>query len=410
MIWDAIVIGAGPAGLSAAIAASEAGAKVMVLEKNPKAGKKLFITGKGRCNLTNACEEREFLNNVVRNPHFLHTAYRSFSPQDVMDFLSSRGVETVIERGNRVFPKSYHAYDVTDAFVFAAKDNGVSFHFNEEVISITDSPDGFVVSTSRTKHVAQNVVIATGGLAYPSTGSTGDGYRFAKKLGHEVMPTSTGLTGLRVEERFPSRMNGLTLKNVSLTAKKEKKKWNEFGELTFRDGYLDGPIALTISSYLSTLSPKEVSLTLDIKPALEEEKLLARISRDIDNDPRSSLFSLLGGLLPRDFIPYFLSVLGREGEETVSTLSTNVRREIAHTLKSLSFTYLGNNPYERAIITVGGVSCKEVDSSTMESKLVPGLYFAGEVLDLDALTGGFNIQIALSTGYLAGKSIASTLD
>ena len=410
MVWDAIVIGAGPAGLAAGYAASKSGAKVLILEKNPKAGKKLFITGKGRCNVTNACDEREFLSNVVRNPHFLHAAYRAFSPADMMEFLTSQGVEVVVERGKRVFPKSYRAYEVTDALVNANKTNGVSFHFQEEVLGIEDSPEGFTVHTNRATHAGSNVVICTGGLAYPSTGSTGDGYRFAKNFGHEISPLSTGLTGLRVNSPFPKEMVNLHLKNVELHAKTPKKRYSEFGELTFREDYLDGPITLTLSSYLALLPPQEVELRLDLKPALSEEKLYLRIQRDIESNPRSSLSSLLGGLLPHDLIPFVLLLVSKSGTEIVSTLSSSFRRELAHFLKNVPFQYLGNNPYPRAIITVGGVSTKEVDASTMESKFIPGLYFGGEVLDLDALTGGFNIQIALSTGFLAGRSIAETLN
>ena len=402
---SAIIIGAGPAGLSAAIHASQFGAKVLVLEKNEKAGKKLFITGKGRCNVCNDCTPQEFIANVMRNPHFLHSAFANFSAQDAMAFFEGEGVPLEVERGKRVFPRSHKAYDITDALVHKAMKQGVSFHFEEPVLRIEDSPEGFLVRTARREYRANHVVIATGGLAYPSTGSTGDGHRFATAFGHAVTSLRPGLVGLKISDPIPSNLENLTLKNVALSYQDGKKRKTEFGELTFRRGFLDGPIALTVSSRLSNL--ESPSLSLDLKPALSLEQLDARLEREIQKDRKQTLHNLLSSLLPQDFIPFFASISKIDLSRTVSDFRKEERLALAKALKGLPLHFAGLNPFERAVITVGGVSVKEISSSTMESKLIPGLYFAGEVLDVDALTGGFNIQIALSTGALAGDAIAA---
>ncbi len=402
--YSTIVIGAGPAGLSAAIHASKNGAKVLVLEKNEKAGKKLFITGKGRCNVCNDCTPQEFIANVMRNPHFLHSAYANFSAQDTMAFFESEGVPLEVERGKRVFPKSHKAYDITDALVKKAMAQGVSFHFGEPAAYVEDTAEGFLVRTPRQVYSADHLVIATGGLAYPSTGSTGDGYRFAKGLGHEVTSLRPGLCGLKLSDPIPSNLENLTLKNVALLYQVGKKKNSEFGELTFRKGFLDGPIALTVSSRVA--DPSSAGLALDLKPALSLEAMDARLAREIEKDRKQTIKSLLGTLLPQDFIPFFAAKANLDLHRSLSDFRKEERLSLAKALKNMPLQIAGLNPFERAIITVGGISAKEISSSTMESKRVPGLYFAGEVLDVDALTGGFNIQIALSTGALAGDAIA----
>lgn len=405
-IYDTIVIGAGPAGLNAAIYASASGKSVLVLEKNGKAGKKIFISGKGRGNVCNACDAREWIAHIVRNPHFLHSAYANFGAKETMEFFESRGVKLVVERGKRVFPESGKAYHLTDALVSQAKENGVSFHFDEPVRFLDKDGEAFHVKTTYRDYYARHVVVATGGLAYPSTGSTGDGYRFSSALGHTIREPRPGLAGLRIADFVPKELRGFTLKNVALRYG-EKKKQEEFGEMTFREDFIDGPIVLTVSSLLAGEDLSSRAFTLDLKPALSLEQVDQRLSRDIAKDGKMRIGDLLIGLMPSEFLSFFAEALGLDLYRGVGDLRKEERLSLAKGLKAVPLRVLGVNPFERAIITVGGVDVSEVNSSTMESRLVPGLYFAGELLDVDGLTGGFNMQIALSTGALAGKSIDS---
>lgn len=400
-----LIIGAGPSGLIAASTAANNNNQVIVLEKNEKAGKKLFITGKGRCNLTNACNERDFIANVVNNPKFLFSAINSFSSKDTIDWFESKGCPLVNERGNRVFPESYKSYDITDTLVSECKLKGVSLHFNEEVLSIEKAGEQFKVFTKRSTYFVDHLVIATGGVSYPSTGSTGDGYRFASKLSHTVVSPVPALTGMHIEERIPRRMVGFTLKCVSLNVKDGKWKHSEFGEMTFYEDCIDGPIVITTSSLINRRDPENIEMEIDLKPALNEETLLARINRDIENKPNDYVGDLLEGLMPRSFMDFFLDNTFFDVDEKCTSFSKAKRLELVQALKHFKLTYLGLVGFERAVVTSGGVSTKEINSSTMESKLVPNLYFVGEVIDVDAYTGGFNIQTALSTGFLAGKTI-----
>lgn len=400
-----IIIGAGPAGLIAASAAANKNNQVFVLEKNEKAGKKLFITGKGRCNLTNACNERDFIANVVTNPKFLFSAINNFSSKDTIEWFEAKGCPLVIERGNRVFPESYKSYDITDTLVSEAKLKGAYLHYNEEVLSIEQAGEQYKVFTKRATYFADYVIIATGGVSYPSTGSTGDGYRFASKLNHSIISPVPALTGLKIEERIPRRMAGFTLKCVSLNVKDGKWKHSEFGEMTFYEDYIDGPIVISTSSLINRRDPETIEMEIDLKPALSEETLLARINRDIENKPNDYVGDLLEGLMPRSFMDFFLDHTFFDVDEKCTSFSRAKRLELVQALKHFRLTYLGLVGFERAVVTSGGVSTKEINSSTMESKLMPNLFFAGEVIDVDAYTGGFNIQTALSTGYLAGKTI-----
>lgn len=400
-----LVIGSGPAGLIAASTAANKNNQVIVLEKNEKAGKKLFITGKGRCNVTNNCNEREFIANVVNNPKFLFSAINKFSSKDTIDWFESKGCPLVIERGNRVFPESYKAYDITDALVSECRLKGVSFHFNEEVLSIDKSGDQFKVYTKKATYFVDNVVIATGGISYPATGSTGDGYRFASNFSHTIVEPVPALTGIKIEEAIPKRMVGFTLKCVSLNVMDGKWKHNEFGELTFYEDYIDGPIAISTSSLINRRDVNNIEMEIDLKPALDEQTLLARINRDIEKRPNDFVGNLLEGLMPRTFMDFFLDNTFFDVDEKCTSFSRAKRIELVQALKHFKLTYLGLNGFERAVVTSGGISTKEINSSTMESKLVENLFFAGEVIDVDAYTGGFNIQTALSTGYLAGSII-----
>ena len=400
-----IVIGAGPAGMNAAIHAASENNEVIIIEKNEKAGKKLFITGKGRCNVTNNCSEREFINHVVSNPKFLFSAIHRFSSKHTMEFFESRGVPLVTERGNRVFPKSYHAYDITDGLVKECRRLHVRFEFNTNVLSIQPSGSSFVVRTDKGDFPADAVVVATGGLSYPSTGSTGDGYRFAKRFNHTILPTSPALTGIRIKESIPRNLHGFALKNVSFSVKGDKFKHSEFGEMTFYDNYLDGPIIITTSSFMTHLDPSGLQMEIDFKPALNEEVLFDRIAREVNGNPNGTVEDLLRALLPAPMIQFFKENTDIDYRKECHYFSKKERLELIHSLKHFSLTFDGLMGYERAIVTSGGVSTKEIDSKTMESKIMPNLYFVGEVLDVDALTGGFNIQIALSTGASAGDAI-----
>lgn len=397
-----LIIGAGPAGLITGIFAAKQNNKVIILEKNEKAGKKIFITGKGRCNVTNNCQEDQFINNVVSNARFLYSAVNQFSPQDTMDLLENNGVKLVVERGNRVFPASYHASDITNCLLSMCKKHNVEINYNEKVLDIYKKDNLFYVKTMVKTYIVDNLVIATGGKSYKSTGSTGDGYIFAQKFGHTIIETVPALSAIKVKEDI-SKLNGLTLKNVTLNVKCNKWKHSEFGELIFRDNLLDGPIVLSVSSLINRLN--NVHIELDLKPALDEAKLQNRIARDIDSFPKWKVYDLLKSLLPIEFINYFATIASLDLNQNCNCFSLLERNLLINYLKHFPFTYLGLNDIDRAIVTAGGINVKEIDAKTMESKIESNLYFAGEIIDVDAFTGGFNMQIAFSTGATAGKAI-----
>lgn len=392
------IIGGGPAGMMCAIKAAE-NHQVTIFEKNEKLGKKLFITGKGRCNLTNYCDEREFLKNIVNNSRFMYSSIYSFSPFTTYYYFEELGLPLKVERGNRVFPASDKSSDVIRAYEKKLKALGVKINLNYEVTSIEKVDDKFILN-GREKF--DKVVIATGGISYKLTGSTGDGYKFAKDFGHKVIDQVPGLIGINLKNNFS--LAGLTLKNVELKVLKDKKILSrEFGEMLFTHRGISGPIVLTTSSKINRL--KDFEMYLDLKPALEPEKLDARILRDFLENQNKNLENVMKSLLPRDLISYVLEGAGISGDKKVNQITKEDRERLVRTIKNFSLKFDSLDDIDRAIVTSGGVDVKDIDPKTMESKKVKGLYFIGEVLDLDGLTGGFNIQIANSTGYSCGINL-----
>ena len=392
------IIGGGPAGMMCAIKAAE-NHQVTIFEKNEKLGKKLFITGKGRCNLTNYCDEREFLRNIVNNSSFMYSSIYSFSPFTTYYYFEELGLPLKVERGNRVFPASDKSSDVIKAYEKKLKALGVKINLNYEVTSI-DKVDGEFMINGREKF--DKVVIASGGISYKLTGSTGDGYKFAKDFGHKVIDQVPGLIGINLKNNFS--LAGLTLKNVELKVLKDKKILSrEFGEMLFTHRGISGPIVLTTSSKINRL--KDFEMYLDLKPALDPEKLDARILRDFHENQNKNLENVMKSLLPRDLIIYVLESAGISGDKKVNQITKEDREGLVRTIKNFGLKFDSLDDIDRAIVTSGGVDVKDIDPKTMESKKVKGLYFIGEVLDLDGLTGGFNIQIANSTGYSCGINL-----
>ena len=400
-----IVVGGGAAGLISAYFAAKNGDKVVLIEKNEKLGKKLYITGKGRCNVTNDCDEREFLENVVTNPKFLTSAVYKFPPSEFYKFLNEK-VPLKIERGNRVFPLSDKASDITACLEKYCKQAGVEIKLNEKVLKITAANGKITgVTTDKSEYKANKVIVCTGGLSYPSTGSTGDGYKFAADLGIAVVPPVAALCGFNLKGEDFKPLQGISLKNVSFTAEfNGKVVYTAFGEALFTHFGISGPIVISASSYLNRKDLKSVVFTLDLKPALTEEQLDARILRDFEKFKGRAVKNSLDDLLLKAFIPLALKAAGISGEIKNSTLSREDRKKLFHTIKNLKFYPASLRGVSEAIVTSGGVSVKEINPSTMESKKIKGLYFAGEVLDIDALTGGFNITAAACTAFVAGSS------
>ncbi len=392
------IIGGGPAGMMCAIKAAE-NHQITIFEKNEKLGKKLFITGKGRCNLTNYCDEREFLKNMVNNSNFMYSSIYSFSPFTTYYYFEELGLPLKVERGNRVFPLSDKSSDVIKAYEKKLKDLGVKVHLNFEIKSIEKVGEEFILN-GREKF--DKVVIATGGISYKLTGSTGDGYKFAKNFGHKIINQVPGLIGINLKNNFS--LAGLTLKNVELKVIKDKKIIsNEFGEILFTHRGISGPIVLTTSSKINRL--KDFEMFLDLKPALEPEKLDARILRDFSENQNKNIENVMKSLLPKDLISYVLYSAGISGDEKVNQITKIERENLVKTIKNFELKFDSLDDIDRAIVTSGGIDVKDIDPKTMESKKVSGLYFIGEVLDLDGLTGGFNIQIANSTGYSCGINL-----
>ena len=400
-----IVVGGGAAGLISAYFSAKNGDKVVLIEKNEKLGKKLYITGKGRCNVTNDCDEREFLENVVTNPKFLTSAVYKFPPSEFYKFLNEK-VPLKIERGNRVFPLSDKASDITACLEKYCKQAGVEIKLNEKVLKITATNGKITgVTTDKGEYKANRVIVCTGGLSYPSTGSTGDGYKFAADLGIAVVPPVAALCGFNLKGEDFKPLQGISLKNVSFTAEfNGKVVYTAFGEALFTHFGISGPIVISASSYLNRKDLKNVVFTLDLKPALTEEQLDARILRDFEKFKGRAVKNSLDDLLLKAFIPLALKAAGISGEIKNSTLSREDRKKLVNTIKNLKFYPASLRGVSEAIVTSGGVSVKEINPSTMESKKIKGLYFAGEVLDIDALTGGFNITAAACTAFVAGSS------
>lgn len=404
-----IVIGGGPAGMFASYFAAKSGHQVFLLEKNEKLGKKLYITGKGRCNITNAADMEELFEAVVSNRKFLYSAFYSFDNQSVMDFFHEYGLETKIERGNRVFPVSDHSSDVIKTLEKALKEVGVSILLNTKVkeLLIYEKAVQGVALCDGTKMMADNVVVATGGFSYQSTGSDGDGYRFAENSGHRLIPRTPSLVPFNIKENWVKELQGLSLKNVAIEITDGKKTvYSDFGEMLFTHFGVSGPMILSASASIKPeLFQKELVLHLDLKPALDMEQLDKRLLRDFEENKNRQYKNSLNKLLPATLIPVFLENSGIDPEKRVNEITKEERLSIMSTLKNMTMTIEGLRGFNEAIITKGGISVKDINPSTMESKLISKLYFCGEVLDLDAYTGGFNLQIAWSTGYLAGISI-----
>lgn len=406
-----MVIGGGAAGMMAALFAARAGVQVTLLEKNEKLGKKVYITGKGRCNVTNVCEDiQDFLREVPRNPRFLYSALRLFSPLDMLDLLSELGCETKIERGRRAFPVSDHASDVTKALEKGLRQVGVNIRLHTEVQRVlTDETGvhGVELANGQTLS-AHKVIVCTGGVSYPSTGSTGDGYRWAQETGHAISPARPSLVGLCTKERWPMELQGLTLKNVCLTGYScGKIIYSEQGELLFTHFGVSGPLVIECSCHLPDNGQCE--LRLNLKPGLTQEQLDQRLTRELSAAGKKQLSTVMQTLLPLRFAVIFPALCGVDGKTPCSQVTGRMRADIVEKLQALTLSVTGTRPMEEAIVTRGGVDVKAIFPGTMESKRVPGLYFAGEVIDVDAHTGGYNLQIAWSTGALAGKSAAEAV-
>lgn len=423
-----IVVGGGAAGMMAALAAAENN-KVTLFEKNEKLGKKLFITGKGRCNVTNAADMDALFSNICTNEKFLYSAFYQYDNQAVMSFLERAGCPLKVERGDRVFPVSDHASDVISAFQRELKKAGVEICLNAEVAELlTEGTFGEVcpeeenrkgVKTTSELAVAgvrltggkirkaDAVIVCTGGISYPSTGSTGDGYRFAEKTGHRIVECKPALVPLQTAEVWCRDLMGLSLRNVSLRMVTGKKEiYSGFGEMLFTHFGVSGPLVLSASSFYAKHKKGDVKLYIDLKPALDEEQLDKRLLRDFEESKKKQFKNSLGGLFPARLVPVMTELSGIHPDKKVNEITREERRGFVFLIKNLPLTVTGTRSFAEAIITQGGVSVKDVNPSTMESKKVQGLYFAGEVLDLDAMTGGFNLQIAWSTGHLAGESVS----
>ena len=407
---DILVIGGGAAGMMAAVFAARTGANVTLLEKNEKLGKKVYITGKGRCNLTNDCGRDEFLAQVPRNPRFLYSALNFFSPRDMMMLLEENGCPVTVQRGKRVFPSSEKASDVTKALTGLLRKLNVRICLNAEVRSLTAENGRLTgaVLTNGTVQRADAVILACGGLSYPSTGSTGDGYRFAEKLGHTVVPPSPVLVGLETKEDWPKHLQGLSLRNVTLTLQNGKKiLYTELGEMLFTHFGISGPLALEASCHLPDPAAG-ASLIIDLKPGLSRDQLDARLRRDFTEAGKKQLKSILPGLLPASLAEVFPGLCGLSPVLPCNQVTSAGRETMIGMLKRLPLTVKAPRPVAEAVVTRGGVSVKEIEPGTLRSKLIPNLFFAGEMIDVDAHTGGFNLQIAWSTGALAGQSAANS--
>ena len=406
---ETVIIGGSAAGLMAACAAADKGCRVTVAEKNERPARKLMITGKGRCNVTNNCDVDTLISNVPKNPKFLYSAFSQFNSQDVMRFFENNGVPLKTERGNRVFPVSDKAVDIVDALVSAAKNRGVKILHGAVCDILTDGvavtgvrlENGVVLKTDR-------VILCTGGKSYPLTGSTGDGYKMAAKLGHTITDIKPSLVPLTVHEGFCTKLSGLSLKNVTLSvfeSGRKKPEFSEMGEMLFTHFGISGPLVLSASAHIRHIEKKQYTAVIDLKPALNLEQLDKRILRDFSEELNRDFSNSLDKLLPKSLIPVIVSFSGIDGGTKVNNVSREQRRSLCELIKNLTLHITGFRPIEEAIITRGGISVKEINPATMESKLIKGLFFAGEIIDVDAYTGGFNLQIAFSTGHLAGSSV-----
>lgn len=406
-----LIIGAGAAGLMAAGTISGRGKDVTIIEHNDKPARKVAITGKGRCNVTNNCKElSELIANVPTNGRFLYSAFSNFMPQDTIELIEDMGVPLKCERGNRVFPCSDKAMDIVDALVHYGTDDGAEIiHGRAKELIIKDGTLKGVRTFDGEEINADKIIIATGGKSYPLTGSTGDGYELARQAGHTIIEPKPSLVPLNAHEGFCTDLMGLSLRNVTMkvidTKKKNKIVYDEFGEMLFTHFGISGPMVLSASSMLRDMEPGRYIVSIDLKPALTHEQLDARILRDFSGNTNKDFINSLGALLPRKLIPVVVKLSGIKANEKVNQITKEQRRRLVELLKDFRVTIKSFRPIDEAIVTSGGVKVSEIDPKTMQSKLLPGLYFAGEVIDVDAYTGGFNLQIAFSTGRLAGENV-----
>ncbi len=403
---NVVIIGGGAAGLMAAITSADKGNNVTLIEKNAKVGRKLMITGKGRCNVCNNCDIDTLINNIPKNAKFLYSAFSSLPPKDLMEFFENRKVPLKTERGNRVFPFSDKAVDIVDALYNAVTASGAKI--------INSTAEKLITSENRVIGVklqngdilpADSVILATGGMSYPLTGSTGDGYKMAQDLGHTVTELKPSLVPLTIHEGFCTHLSGLSLKNVTLSVFEDGKKkplFSELGEMLFTHFGISGPLVLSASSHIRYMGKKQYTAFIDLKPALSKEQLDSRILRDFSEEQNKNFANSLDKLLPKSLIPVIIKLSGIPGDLKVNQITKEQRLKLIDIIKALPLHITGFRPIEEAIITSGGISVKEITPQTMESKLISGLYFAGEIIDVDAYTGGFNLQIAFSTGFTAG--------
>lgn len=402
-----IVIGGGAAGMMAAYAAAMCGNEVSLYEKNEKLGKKVYITGKGRCNVTNACETQDLLGNIVTNPKFMYSPIYTFDNNMVQSFMEEWGCPLKTERGNRVFPQSDKSYDVINALIRAMRENKVDINLDSHVSDIL-TENGYVtgVRVNGCDIECDNVILATGGYSYPSTGSTGEGHTMASKLGHHITKCMPALVPFTAAEEWVKELQGLSLRNCGVTIYDgDHKIYEDFGELLFTHFGVSGPTVLSASSYaVDIIRKRPLRLVIDLKPALDEKQLDARILRDFEANINRKFMNSLDKLFPKSLIPVIIERSGIDSQCRVNEITRDKRQGLVKLIKNFDLTLTGLRGFNEAIITHGGVDVKEIDSSTMESKLIKGLYFAGEMIDVDAVTGGFNLQVAWSTGYLAGIS------
>lgn len=406
------IIGAGAAGMMAAIVCARRGASVTIYEKNERPGRKLMITGKGRCNLTNDCTPNEFISNVPKNPRFMYGPISRFTPSDTIAFFEELGVPLKTERGNRVFPVSDKACDIVDAMVSECRRLDVRF-VHSRVTAIIKSEDGALSIKTDREERYDAVFVATGGLSYPRTGSTGDGYKFARELDINVTKLSPSLVPLEVCERWCPKLQGLSLKNVAIrffdSESGGKEVYNDFGEMMFTHFGVTGPVILSASAYLRDIRPRRYKAEIDLKPALDDETLDRRILSDFKKYSNKNYSNALSDLLPSKLVSVFVSLSGIDPEKKVNSITRDERASIVHLMKHMHFTVNGTRPIDEAIITSGGIDIREISPKTMESKKIGGLYFIGEVIDVDAYTGGFNLQTAFSTAYVAAMSATEQL-
>lgn len=402
-----IVIGGGAAGMMAAYAAAMCGNEVSLYEKNEKLGKKVYITGKGRCNVTNACETQDLFSNIVTNPKFMYSPIYTFDNNMVQSFMEEWGCPLKVERGNRVFPQSDKSYDVINALIRAMRENKVDINLDSHVSGIlTENGHVTGVRVNGRDIECDNVILATGGYSYPSTGSTGEGHTMASKLGHHITKCMPALVPFTVAEEWVKELQGLSLRNCGVTIYDgDHKIYEDFGELLFTHFGVSGPTVLSASSYaVDIIRKRPLRLVIDLKPALDEKQLDARILRDFEANINRKFMNSLDKLFPKSLIPVIIERSGIDAQCRVNEITRDKRQGLVKLIKNFDLTLTGLRGFNEAIITHGGVDVKEIDSSTMESKLIKGLYFAGEMIDVDAVTGGFNLQVAWSTGYLAGIS------